>query len=475
MSLTTEVSREGRAWRWAAVLGAALLVLLCPVPAGIAVSAWRLLAIFAAMIVGSVVPPVPPGAVVFLGVGAAAITGALGPVEALGGYADPVVWMVLCAFFLSRGIVKTGLGRRIALLFIRAIGSRSVGLAYALAGTDCVLASIVPSNAARAGGVVFPVTLSLAEAYDSRPGPSARRLGAYLMAVVYQCDVVNSAMFLTGQASNVIAAKFALEAAGYQLSYARWMLGAVVPGLISLAVLPLILARVFPPEVRHTPDAARRATEELARLGPMGRGERFTLLVFLLVAGLWITTAWHHINYAVVALLGVGVLLVVGVLDWTELAGDGAAWNIFVWYGGLVRMAEALSESGITRRFAEAAASYTTGWLWGAALAALLVVYFYAHYGFASITAHITAMFTPFLVVALGAGAPPALAVLSLAYVSNLSAALTHYGTTPGPIYFGANYVTQRQWWALGFLSSLVTITVWSVVGVTWWKWLGWW
>ncbi len=80
----------------------------------------------------------------------------------------------------------------------------------------------------------------------------------------------------------------------------------------------------------------------------------------------------------------------------------------------------------------------------------LLLIYFYAHYGFASITAHATAMYTPFLVVILAAGAPPYLAVLSLAYFSNLDASLTHYGTTPAPIYFGAGYVKQRTWWLLG-------------------------
>jgi DASS family divalent anion:Na+ symporter len=426
-------------------------------------------------IVGSMAQPMPAGALVLLAVCAAALTGALTPAQALGGYADPVVWLVLCAFFLSRAIIKTGLGRRVAFLFIRAIGKSTVGLAYALAGTDCVLASIIPSNVARAGGVIFPVTLSLAEAYESRPGPTARRLGAFLMAVVYQCDMVNSAMYLTGQASNVIAAKMALDAVGYQLSYARWIAAAVVPGLLSLAVLPPIIARVMKPEVRHTPDAARFAAAELVRLGPMGRQERITLAVFLLVAGLWITASWHHMAYAVVALLGVGVLLLTGVLDWSELLAEAGAWNIFIWYGGLLRMAEALGESGITRRFAEYAGGFTSGWSWGAALAGLLLVYFYSHYGFASITAHITAMFTPFLVVIIGAGAPPGLAVLSLAGFSNLCGGLTHYGSTPGPIYFGAGYVPQREWWWVGWLTSLVTISIWVVFGFTWWKLLGWW
>ena len=71
------------------------------------------------------------------------------------------------------------------------------------------------------------------------------------------------------------------------------------------------------------------------------------------------------------------------------------------------------------------------------------------------------AMFVPFLIVILAAGTPINLAILSLAYfLLNLGAALTHYGTTPAPIYFGAGYTTQRTWWWLGFITSLATITI---------------
>ena len=140
------------------------------------------------------------------------------------------------------------------------------------------------------------------------------------------------------------------------------------------------------------------------------------------------------------------MLLLTGVLNWDDLVDERGAWGVFIWYGGLIRMAEALGQTGITKRFADSAASFTLGWKWWVALAVLLLIYFYAHYGFASITAHATAMYTPFLVVILAAGTPPYLAVLSLAYFSNLGASLTHYGTTPAPIYFGADYLKQRTW-----------------------------
>lgn len=461
--------------RWAVVLGAGVLVALLPVPAGITADSWGLFAIFVATVLGLTVQPIPGGGVVLLGIAATALLGIQPVATALSGYGDPIVWLVLAAFFMSRGMLKTGLGRRIAFLFIRAIGKRSLGLGYALALTDFVLASFIPSNAARAGGIVFPIARSLSEAYDSRPGPTAGRLGAFLMTFVYQCDVVICAMFLTGQASNALIAAFALQTAGIELTYQGWFVGAIVPGIVGLLAVGLLLYRVAPPEVKHTPAAAELAAAELARMGPMARSEKLMLLVFGLVASLWMTTALHGIHYSAVALLGISVLLVSGVLTWEDALTERGAWDVFVWYGGLVQMAGALGETGITQRFAEAAAGFTTGFPWWGALAVLLLIYFYAHYGFASITAHATAMYIPFLAVIIAAGAPAGLAVLLLAYCSNLMACLTHYGTTPAPIYFGAGYLSQAAWWRLGFLVSLVSLLVWTTVGVVWWKVLGLW
>lgn len=461
--------------KWAVVVLAGGTVLLIGAPAGISNQSWSLLAIFLATIVGCIVRPLPDGAMVLLGVTAIAASGALPVEEALAGYSDPIVWLVLAAFFISRGMVKTGLGRRIAFHFIRMIGHRTLGLGYALAFTDLLLASVIPSNGARSGGVIFPIAKSISEAYDSKPGPTAGKIGAFLMTMIYQCEVIICALFLTGQASNILIARFAKQVSGAEISYGLWFLGAVVPAAVSLLVIPQVLYRIIPPEIKHTPDASRLASVELQRMGKMSSDEKIMMTTFVLIAGLWMTGTLHGINYAAVALVGICLLLFAGVLDWEDVITEKSGWGVFIWYGGLVRMAEALGETGITKWFAQQAAGFTVGWPWWWALVVLLLVYFYAHYGFASITAHATAMYTPFLVVTLASGAPPYLAVFGLAYFSNLDAGLTHYGTTPAPIYFGAGYVEQGTWWKIGLIASVINIVVWIVVGSAWWKMLALW
>jgi DASS family divalent anion:Na+ symporter len=461
--------------RWAAVIGVGVVIAALPRPAGIPVSAWNLLAIFVATVAGLTLQPIPGGAMVLLGVSASVLLGTQPIAKALAGYGDPVVWLVLAAFFLSRGMIKTGLGTRIAFLLIRAIGRTSLGLGYSLALTEFTLAGFIPSNAARAGGIIFPIAKSLAEAYDSQPGPTARRLGSFLMLFLYQCCVVNCAIFLTGQAANALIASFAMKTAGIELSYGRWFAGAIVPGLISLAVVGLLVYRLSPPEVTHTPRAVGIAQAALEKMGPMSGPEKRMLLVFALVAGLWMTTALHGIHYAAIALLGTCALLLFGVIDWEDVKAERGAWDVFIWYGGLVQLAGALAETGLAGRFAQSVAGLAHGWPWWGALLVLLLVYFFAHYAFASITAHATAMYIPFLAVMLAARVPAGIAVLSLSYGSNLMAGLTHYGTTPGPIYFGSGYVKQETWWRIGLVASVASLTIWMTIGVAWWKVLGLW
>ena len=467
---TDKISSRSHLLRWGIVLAVAVGILFVPPPTGITPQSWRLLAIFAATITGSIVRPVPGGAMVLLGVTALSVFQVMSIEESLIGYADPVVWLVLAAFFISRGMIKTGLGRRIAFLFIKAIGHYSLGLAYALIGTEAILGAAIPSTGARSGGIIFPITKSLAEAYESRPGASARRLGAYLMTTVAQGNIVVCAMWLTGQASNPIIAKLAKETTGLEITYPRWITAAILPALVSLVFVPLLIYKLYPPEIKHTPAASEFASDQLRKLGKMKWSEWVMLLVFALIATLWMTPKLTGLHYATVAMIGICVLLLSGILSWEDLITEREAWSVFIWYGGLLRMAEALGQTGITKRFAESAAALTVGWSWWVALGVLLLIYFYAHYSFASITAHATAMYTPFLLVILAAGTPPWLAILSLAYFSNLGASVTHYGTTASPIYFGAGYVSQKTWWLVGLAVSVLTITIWTVVGFAWWK-----
>jgi divalent anion:Na+ symporter, DASS family len=450
-------------------------VYLIPRPVAIQPAAWRLTGIFLATIMGLILEPIPGGALVLVAVTLSTLVGGLSVEKALAGYGDSTVWLVMAAFFISRALIKTGLARRIALFFVRLFGRSSLGICYALSMSDMVLASIIPSNAARSGGVILPIARSIAELYGSRPGATAPLLGSFLMTAVYQGVCIGAAMFFTGQASNPLAARIATETFGYPVTWVSWFLAGLVPGLCSLALVPPLVMRLNPPNIRRTPEAARFAAGELAAMGPMNTGEKIALAVFFSVCGLWITSPFHKTDIAVTALLGSCVLLLTGVLSWEDVKSERSAWDIFIWYGGLLRLGKALGEIGVTTEFARGVGSLLGGAGWIVLFASALLIYFYMHYGFASITAHILAMYPAFLAVLLAKGAPTGLMVYAFACFANLSAGLTNYGTTPAPMFFAQEYVSLRKWWSVGFVVSLANLAIWSTVGFAWWKLLGIW
>jgi DASS family divalent anion:Na+ symporter len=467
---------QRRLWRGLILVALFLvIVFLIPRPESIQPPSWRLMAIFITTIAGLILHPIPGGAVVLLAVALSSVWGGLTIEQALGGYGDPTVWLVMAAFFISRALIKTGLARRIALFFVRVIGRSSLGVCYALSLSDMTLATIIPSNAARSGGVILPILRSISEIYGSSPGPTAALLGSFLMTAVYQNICVTAAMFYTGQASNPLAAQFATDQFGYTVTWTSWFVAGIVPGLCSLAVIPWIVSRLNPPEIRETPAAAAFAAKELKAMGRLSWNEKIVATVFATVCGLWVTSSMHGLDIAVTALLGSSALLVAGVLTWEDIKSERAAWDIFIWYGGLLRLGKALGEAGITTEFAKAVGSALSSSGWVILFIVALLVYFYMHYAFASITAHILAMYVPFLAILAAKGAPMGLVVYAFACYVCFSAGLTNYGTTPSPMFFAHEYVSFKKWWAVGAVVSLVNLLIWSTIGFGWWKLLGIW
>jgi len=448
-----------------------LVVYVIPKPAAVKPEGWRLTGIFVATIAGCITQPIPGGALVLLAVALSSIFGGLTIDQALAGYADKTVWLVMAAFFISRALINTGLARRIALFFVRLFGESSLGVSYALALSDLVLAGVIPSNGARSGGVILPIVRSIAELYGSRPGASAALLGSFLMPAVYQSVCVTSAMFYTGQASNPLAARIA-AGFGYQVTWASWIQAAIVPGLVSMLAVPWVVMKLNPPSVRRTPEASAFAARQLIEMGALKRGERILGVVFLLVCGFWVTSSWTKIDVTVTALLGGIVLILTGVLSWEDVKGERAGWDIFIWYGGLLRLGTAINDAGVTKALAEGVDRMFGSYGWMGLFAVALIIYFYAHYAFASITTHLLAMFPAFLAVLIAKGGPPGLMVYAFACFANLSAGLTNYGTTPSPMFFAQDYVSLKKWWQIGLVVSFVNIAIWSVIGFGWWKFL---
>jgi DASS family divalent anion:Na+ symporter len=300
-------------------------------------------------------------------------------------------------------------------------------------------------------------------------------MGTYLMLTAFHTTYVGSAIFLTGMAANPLMAEFAKKLGHLDITWMTWFKGSSLPGLLSLIIVPWLLVKLCRPEIQDTGPARALAARELERFGPVSRDEKWLIVIMLGVMAGWVTSSWHGIPNTFVALSGVCAILLTQVLTWDDLLAEKRSWDVLIWFAPLLMMADALNETGVIKFISGHVFAVFTGWSWPAALVSLVIAYLYAHYTFASMTAHITALYPGFLAAALATGAPPMPCALALAYFSNLDAGITHYGTGSALVYFGTGYVSQLDWWKIGFLISLVNLVIWLGVGMWWWKLIGIW
>ena len=451
-----------------------IVVWALPRPAAIDPRAWRLLAIFVATLVGIIAKPLPMGAMALTGIAAALVTRTLTITEALSGFSNVTLWLVVCAFFFAEGFIKTGLGARIAYMLVSWFGRSTLGLGYSLVATDLILAPATPSNTARAAGVVFPILQSISRTVIGTDPAKGRQTNAFLVLAVYQGTVITSAMFITAMVANPLVVQLA-AAQNVALTWTSWAFAALVPGFVSLIIIPLVVYTVCPPGIVRTPEAPAMAKASLASLGPMSRNENLMGMISVFMIVLWILGTTLNLDPTATALLATAALLLTGVLTWDDLCREHRAWDTFIWFGTLVMMATFLGQFGLIRWFSDKMAPAFSGIGWIPGMVGLSLTYFYTHYFFASMTAHVSAMYAPFLAVAIALGAPPALAALVLGFFSSLFASLTHYGTAPAPILFGSGHVPLGTWWKTGLVVSAVNIAIWLSVGAAWWKLLGLW
>jgi DASS family divalent anion:Na+ symporter len=447
-----------------------VLLWILPVPPGLTIAAWHFFALFVGTVLGLMLTPYPTAAVVLMSTVFAIAVRLITLKDALAAWGNPTLWLVFIAFLFARGFLKTGLGRRIALVLTRAFGDSSLKLAYVISATDLILSPALPSNTARGGGIMFPIVKSLVVSFDSHPGPTARRIGSFLIPCSYYAGCVTSAIFMTAMVSNGLIAEFARKALGIEISWAMWALAGIVPGIAALLVIPWFLYHYEPPELKKTPQAKALAAEELKKIGPITRNEIILGCIFLGMLALWATGLYTKIDATLVGLLGLTVLLLTRIIDWHDALEEKGAWDTFIWLGGMIGLADCLVKLGFMSWFAKSVAAHITGIPWYLTLLLVAVLYFYSHYGFAGMTSHVVALYMVLITVAAAAGVPKYLVALVLAYLSSVCAILTPYGTAPAPIYFSAGYVEAKAWWRIGFVVSLLYLGIYLVVGGIWWK-----
>ena len=467
-----------------AAISAILWLFVLP-PDGISIEGWRTSIIFVATIACIVAEIMPIGAIGLLAITIFAVlrpSGATSATEsikiALSELNSTLIWLIVIAFMIARGFIKTGLSKRIAYYLVKILGRNTLGLAYGLSVTDIALAPAIPSTTARAGGVIYPIAEALAINFNSNPKDDSRnRIGTFLMLTISHINDITSAMFLTAFTGNLLAAKLVTSSLGITLGWGQWFIAAIAPCLASFIIIPLVIYFLTNPELKKTPEAPKLATEELKKMGPVTGKEIIMGSTVILLLVFWIFGNKLDIDSTTTAFIGLTLLILTGVLSWDDIKGEKAAWDTLIWFAALLMMAGQVNKLGVTKWLGNTIGNAIEGHLgessWVLVIIILCTVYVYLHYFFASGNAHIAALFPVFLSVAIALGVPEMIAIFALVVCTNYFGSITQFANARNPLLFAEGFVPVKTWWKVGFICSIVNLMIVFTIGLLWWKIIG--
>jgi L-tartrate/succinate antiporter len=356
------------------------------------------------------------------------------------------------------GYKKTGLGRRVSLIMIKYMGKSTLGLGYAVAFSDLVLAPFMPSNTARSAGSVFPVAINIPQIFDSYPDKDPRKIGSYISWVAIATTCITSSMFLTALAPNLLAVDLIAKGTGHAISWGEWA-SVMLPLMVPLFLLtPWLTYVVYPPTQKSSPEAPAWASEELKKLGSVTAKEYLMAGLATVALVLWIFGKEFGVHSTTVAISIVSIMILTNVINWDDVISNKAAFNVLIWFSSLVAMAAGLKKVGVLEWIGNNTEATLSGMTPIALMLSLIVIFFLLHYFFASVTAHVTALIPIFMAMAVNLLTPEQLVPFTVIMAGSLGVMgiITPYATGPSPIWYGAGYIPQARWWALGALFGAI-------------------
>jgi DASS family divalent anion:Na+ symporter len=402
-----------------------------------------------------------------IAVSLAVLTGVMNAKQAYSGFGESFILLIIVAFLIARGVIKSGLGKRTAFLIIKKFGKSSLGLSYSVIAADMFISPAFPSNTARSG-VLFPIVNALAADSGSKVADGTRKkLGSFLMMASMAGLTISSTLWLTAMAANPAGAKMAAEY-GVEITYASWALAASLPVIILFFLVPWVIYKIYPPEIKHTPEAPRIAEDALETMGNVSRNEWIMAATFIGMVFLWVMSGSWGLDKTAVAFLGLAVLMLSNIFTLDDLLHEGNALGTLIWFAILYGMSVHLDKFGFMGWVGDNISIFIDGFSWPLVYVGLTISYVLIHYFFVSQTAQMLALFSVFLGVGIKAGVPPEMMALILLFATNFNAIITPQGSSANVIYAGSGYIEAKEIYKVGGIITLVNTIVFLTIGTAW-------
>ncbi|APU23989.1 anion transporter [Actinoalloteichus sp. GBA129-24] len=392
-------------------------------------------------------------------------------------YANDIIFLFMGGFMLALAMQRWNLHKRIALRTVLVVGtSPKMLIAGFMIATGFV--SMWVSNTATAV-MMLPIGLSvLVLTKQLGDGKGDPNFGTALMLGIAYAASIGSLGTIIGTPPNTLLVGYLADNHDISIGFGQWMLFGVPIAVVFLFLAWLVLTRfIYPPKLRELPGGRELIQQQLDELGPLSRGEKLTLGVFVFAALSWIgvplladvesvaaTLPWlANISDGVIAMV-VAILLFLlpveprtgtNVLDW-ETAKE-LPWGILLLFGGGLSLSGQFTATGLSTWIGERVTAL--GVLPLILLIALVAVLVLFLTELTSNTAT-AATFLPILGgVAIGLGLDPMVLAIPVALAAT-SAFMLPVATPPNAIAYGSGYVAIGQMVRAGIWLNIIAVVL---------------
>jgi solute carrier family 13 (sodium-dependent dicarboxylate transporter), member 2/3/5 len=330
---------EYHRWLFFAVL-IALIIHLLPTPAPLSPEGKSVLAIVVMTILLVIFEPIALPVVAFLIVVLEVLFGIAPPAQVAQSFMSDAVIFIAGSLMLAVAIVKQELDKRILFFILRLTRSRVLWTVFSVVAVSALMASVMGEHAVAA--VMLPVAVIMVRMARDRSG-AAVVPSVFLMSVAYGAS---SAAVGTpsGGARNAVMISYWANLAGVQVGYLDWVIFMYPLVLLQVPIVFFILRRLYRPaslNLDHAYGALRRETG--ARL-QWKTEDWVTISIMLITVALWMAFS-HQLGLGAIALLGVLMCIVAGVLTWEDINHD-VNWGVVILFASIISIGLWMDRTG---------------------------------------------------------------------------------------------------------------------------------
>ncbi|MBR9909233.1 MAG: DASS family sodium-coupled anion symporter [Gammaproteobacteria bacterium] len=445
-----------------------LLLVFLPAPGELSPQAWKLVALAAWMVTWWMMEAAPLAITALLPIPLMPLLGIADEKSVAANYGNPLIFLFLGGFLIAGAMQRWGLHRRIALFVVSLTSSSGASIVGGFMLATAFLSMWI-SNTATAL-MMYTVGVSVIEFMGSKvkDPEQVRRFGVALMLGIAYSASIGGVGTLIGTPPNTLLASFLADNYGIQIDFATWMLMGIPFVLVLLPITWLLLCKfIFPIDDLDIGAAGDLVKQELAQMGPMSRGERIVLVVFVLTATLWITRGWLVgitglvVSDTGIALVAASVLFVIPAsvqnnqftVDWE--ASKNVPWGVLLLFGGGLALASAFQSTGLALAIGDSVAALDNLNISLIVLATAISIIFLTEITSNTAT---TATFLPVLgAVSVGLGFSPMVLTIPVALAASM-AFMMPVATPPNAIVFSYEGLRIGDMMKAGIWLNIITI-----------------